>query len=249
MSAEEFARLVDEAGFVFEGKVVSPKPAETATGGETGLGSITVEVEDVLRGTDITRSLVGSEVTVVQERGGPVIKGDVRVFFTDVVSIGDVVVVREVAQRDASDATRRDVAEGVRMAAERPLVERLAGADLVVAGHVTSARPVAEEAEPVSEHDPLWWIARIAVESVLKGRSSRRNVEVLFASSLDIAWYRSPKLDEGVSGIFILRKRDADEAPKEVAESVYQATDPLDFLPHDRLDDVQRMLGRDGGAD
>jgi hypothetical protein len=142
----------------------------------------------------------------------------------------------------------RDVAEGVRIAAERPLAERVAGAELVVTGRVTSTRPVARESPPGSEHDPEWSIARVAVDSVLKGPSSRRTVEVLFASSMDIAWYRSPKLNEGVSGIFILRRRDDDEAPDEVGPNVYQATHPLDFLPHDRLEDVQRMTGEGAGA-
>jgi hypothetical protein len=248
VSAEELSRLADEAGFVFRGRVVSPQGADVEAGGETELEAVAVEVEDVLSGTDVMRSLVGTAVTLVRERGAPSAEGESRVFFTDVVSLGDEVVVRELAQRDASDATMRDAAEGVRIAAERPIAERVADAELVVTGRVTAARRIAEEEEPASEHDPEWAIARVAIESVLKGRSSRRTVEVLFASSLDIAWYRSPKLNEGASGVFILRRRDKDEAPAEVEENVYQATHPLDFLPHDRLDDVQRMIGRDAGA-
>src|SRR2546426_12726674 len=86
MSAEELARLVDESGFVFKGRVVSPQRAETST--ETGLAAITVEVEDVLSGTDILRSLVGTEVTVVQERGPSAGGGDLRAFLTYVVCLG-----------------------------------------------------------------------------------------------------------------------------------------------------------------
>jgi hypothetical protein len=78
---------------------------------------------------------------------------------------------------------------------------------------------------------------------VLKGRSSRKNVEVLYASSIDIVWYRSPKLEEGASGVFILRVRHEEEAPEKVPATVYQATHPLDFLPRDRLPDVERLLG------
>jgi len=245
MSAEELSRLADEAGFVFKGRIV-PRELDGAEGAERD--TLAVEVEEVLRGTDVMRGLAGSEVTVVRKRGAESPEGEARVFFTDVVSLGDEVVVREVGQRDASPTTMRDVDERVRIAAERPVAERIAGAELVLTGRVTSTRPIGRESVPGSEHDPDWSIARVAVDSMLKGPSSRRTVEVLFASSMDIAWYRSPKLYEGVSGVFILRRRDEDEAPDEVGANVYQATHPLDFLPHDRLDDVQRMTAEGAGG-
>jgi hypothetical protein len=59
---------------------------------------------------------------------------------------------------------------------------------------------------------------------------------------MDIVWYRSPKLHEGASGIFILQATKEDEAPPDVPRTVYQVTDPLDFLPAERLPDVQRLL-------
>jgi hypothetical protein len=248
MSVDELSRLADEAGFVFKGRIVPQERGDAETAADTERETLDVEVEEVLIGTDVTRGLVGSEVTVVRDQGAESAEGDTRVFFTDVVSLGDEVVVREVEQRDASPATMRDVAEGVRIVAERPVAERIAGAELVVTGRVTSTRAIARESPPLSEHDPEWSIARVSVDAVLKGPRSRRTVEVLFASSMDIAWYRSPKLDEGVSGIFILRRRDDDEAPDEVGANVFQATHPLDFLPHDRLGDVQRMTREDAGA-
>jgi hypothetical protein len=248
VSVEELSRLADEAGFVFRGRIVPHEPDDAEARVDTERESLAVQVEEVLRGTEVTRGLVGSEVIVVREQGAESAEGDTRVFFTDVVSMGDEVVVREVGQREASPTAMRDVAEAVRIAAERPIAERVAGAELVVTGRVTSTRPVARDSPPLSEHDPEWSIARVAVDSVLKGPSSRRTVEVLFASSMDIAWYRSPKLEEGASGVFILRRRDEDEAPDEVGPNVYQATHPLDFLPRDRLDDVQRMTRDDAGA-
>lgn len=237
MSVDELSRLADAAGFVFRGTIVRRERAEDASG-------VTVQVEEVLHGTDVMRSLVGTEVIVV---GGSAAEGGTYVFFTEVVSLGAEVVVREIEHREASPETVRAAAEAVRIASERPLAERLAGADMVVTGRVTAVRPVARDGA-VSEHDPQWSIARVAIESVLKGRSSRRTVEVLFASSLDIAWYESPKLNEGTSGVFILRRRDEDEAPEEVQAGVYQATHPLDFLPHERVDDVQRLIGGGDGA-
>lgn len=244
MSVDELSRLADEAGFVFKGTIVHRERARDELGDETGPAPVAVKVDEVLQGTDVMLSLAGTEVTVVGASGA---EGETYVFFTDVVSVGAEVVVREIEHREASRETVRAAAEGTRIASERPLAERLAGADLVITGRVTGVTPVARD-EPISEHDAQWSIARVAVDSVLKGRSSRQTVEVLFASSLDIAWYQSPKLNEGTTGIFILRRRDEGEAPADVKASVYQATHPLDFLPHDRLDDVQRLTGRDDGA-
>jgi hypothetical protein len=243
MSAEEVSRLVDEAGFVFRGKVIRPEGEEEA--GDTG--SASVEVQEVLHGTDVTRGLVGAVVRVVSDEAAGLSEGDVRIFYTDVASLGDEVVARAVRHHEASDESIAAAAEGVRISAERPVAERIAAADLVVVGQVTSTKRLAGDAPPQSEHDPEWAIARVAVESVIKGRTSRKTVEVLYASSRDIAWYKSPKLEEGTRGVFILRTRHEDEAPPEVAPAVYQATDPLDFQPDERLPDVRRMAGQDPG--
>ena len=210
-------------------------------------GAVAVEVQEVLHGTDVLRGLVGTVVTVLSERASALSEADERVFYTNCISLGAEVVAREVTHHDASEESMRTAVEGIRFAAERPLAERIAGADLVVAGQVASARRLAGDAPPESEHDPEWAVARVSVDSVIKGRTSRKTVEVLYASSRDIAWYQSPKLEEGTSGIFILRTRDEDEAPPNVAPTVYQATDPLDLLPAERLADVRRMLDRDAG--
>jgi hypothetical protein len=231
------SRLADEAGFVFRGTVVRRGSAQVESE-----GAVTVEVEEVLRGTDVMRGIVGSEATVVTDDAGSLDEGETHIFFTDCVSLGESVLLREHGRWEHSRGVQREAAEHVRRAEERPLAERVAGADMIVTGEVTGTRPVAREFPPRSEHDPEWSIAQVAVESVLKGRSSRKNLEVLYASSLDIAWYQSPKLEEGTSGVFILRTADENETPSEVAKTVYQALHPLDFLPRDRLPDVERLL-------
>jgi hypothetical protein len=245
VSAEGLSRLAEGAGFVFRGRAVPHQPENA----EIGLGeaetTATVEVQEVLLGTDVTRGLVGHDVTVVSDDAAAIVEEAAPfVFFTNCVSLGDRVIAREVGRREASSESVREVTEALRLAAERPLVERVAAADLIVTGEVASSRPLERPFPPRSEHDPDWWIASVTVGSVIKGRR-RARIEVLFANSMDIAWYRSPKLREGASGIFILRPRSDDEAPADVPPTVYQATDPLDFLPTDRLPDVQRAVERD----
>jgi hypothetical protein len=81
---------------------------------------------------------------------------------------------------------------------------------------------------------------------VLKGRTTRKTVDVLFASSKDIAWFASSKLEEGARGILLLRRPDEMEAPEKVPANAFEAVDPLDFLPLDRLADVERLIERGG---
>jgi hypothetical protein len=234
-------RLVDEAGFVFRGRAVS-RQAGTELG-PLGVGkTVLVEVEEILQSTDVMQGLVGTDVTVISEDPTQITQTEGLLFFTDCVSVGNQVVVRELGHREVSRDSLREVERALRVNADRPLTLRVAGADLIVTGAVTSARPFGEPSPLRSEHDPDWWIARIAVDAAIKGRSSRKTIEVLFANSPDIAWYKSPKLHEGASGIFILRTRIDAEAPAGLPRTVYQATDPLDFLPAGRLPEVRRLL-------
>jgi hypothetical protein len=244
MSTEELFRLVDEAGFIFRGRVVRHGTADTELDSEAADRTLTVEIEEVLNSTDVLRGVAGIEATILSDSASEIADGAVRVFFTECVSLGAHLLAREVGHRDASEESAREIDETLRIAAERPLVERVAGAELVCTGEVVSVKPLERPFPPKSEHDPDWSIARVAVHSMLKGLASRKRIEVLFASSEDIVWYKSPKLHEGDSGIFVLRTRQEDEAPEDVPRTVYQATDPLDFLPHERLPDVERALER-----
>jgi len=247
MSAEELLRLADEAGFIFKGKVVRHGPSDAEPASKAAGETLIVEVQEILRSTDVLRGLVGTEVIVMSQHAAALADGAVGVFFTNCVSLGDHVLVREVGYREASHESVRETAETLRIADQRPLAERVAGADMIGTGQVVSVRPLERPFPPRSEHDPDWSIARVTVGSVLKGPRSRKTIEVLFASSEDIVWYKSPKLHEGESGVFILRTRDENEAPRELAPTVYQATDPLEFLPDERLPDVQRALEQDKG--
>jgi hypothetical protein len=244
MATEELVGLAEEAGFVFRGRAVPQRPVQVDLGPEAEGRAVTVEVQEVLRGTDVLQGLTGRDVTVVSEHPSEIKEGESLVLFTECVSLGTEVVAREIGHREASRESLREIGEALRIVAERPLAERVVKADLIVTGEVVSSRPVEKPFPPPSEHDPDWWMARVRVDAAVKGRKPRGAIDVLFANSDDIVWYRSPKLHEGASGIFILRTRDEDEAPREVPATVYQCTDPLDFLPIERLPEVQALLER-----
>jgi hypothetical protein len=247
MSREERLHLVEEAGFIFRGKVLR-RSAEVHVKGPAAGRAVPVEVEEILLSTDVLRGLAGRDVTVVSEHEPAMEQGAAFVFFTTCASLGEHAVLRELGHIESSRENVREVAELVRFVAERPLQARVAGADLIVTGRVIRSKPAAEtRSVPKSEHDPDWWIAGVEVQSVIKGGKTEREIEVLFANSTDIAWYKAPKLHEGAHGILILRRVKKAEAPREVARSIYQCIDPLDFLPVERLDEVRRAIEHDKG--
>ena len=246
MPSAELSRFVEEAGFIFRGKVTRQRtPAAQDSNAQQ---TITAQIEEILRSTDVLRGLLGRNVTIVSEHPALMEDEGSFVFFTNCVVLADHAVVREVGHIRASRDADREVAEVLQKAAERPLRERVATAELIVEGHVTASGPADPKAIQKSEHDPNWWIARVAVESVIKGGGKApKEVEVLFANSKDIAWYKSPKLHEGLRGIFLLHPVKKTDRPPRIDRVSYQATDPLDFLPAERLPEVKKALNNEKG--
>lgn len=244
MDADLLKRLVNEAGFIFRGRV-DPQAAPDALSLQADAGeTVTVRVEEVLRGMEVMRGLSGTKAIMLTRQATELRELDAAILFTECISLGKQVHLREIGHVDASAETSGQVAEAVHEADLAPLRGRVATAELIITGEVVASREVERPFPPRSEHDPEWWIARIAVASVIKGRRPRGDVEVLFANSKDIVWYKAPKLHPGTSGIFLLHRVEEGDAPKEaVPRSGLKATDPLDFLPADRLGDVERLLG------
>ena len=87
MSADEMLSLVGEAGFVFRGTAVR-RGAEAELGTAAAGKTVTVEVEEVFRGTDILRDLVGRNIIVVSDDAADIEPAAHHVFFTSVVSLG-----------------------------------------------------------------------------------------------------------------------------------------------------------------
>jgi len=247
MDIETLRRLVEEAGFVLRGSVhhqwKGEAPAIPAEAGEI----VAIRMEHILRSTPVLRSLAGHDALVITRHADELRQLRSPILFTECISLGQQLLLREIGHVETSDETSRQVAEAITEADERPLLDRIAGAVLIVTGEVVESEATESARSPESEHDPMWWVARVAVKSVLKGRKPASKIEVLFASSTDIAWFKSPKLYTGTSGIFLLRHVREDETPKEVPRTAYEAIDPLDLLPAERLAEVERALGEDRG--
>src|SRR5271168_1195854 len=248
MDAEGIRHLAAVAGFIFRGSVErhwkGEAPSIPAEAGEI----VAVRIEHILRSTQVLRGLAGREAFVITRRPDAVRQSRSPILFTDCVSLGQQLLLREIDHVEASDETSHQVAEAIREEDERPLRERIAGADLIVTGEVAESEPTESARMPKGEHDPIWWLARVVVKSVLKGRKPAGKLEVLFANSTDRAWFKSPKLRPGTSGIFILRRLSEYEFPEGAPHTAFQAADPLDLLPMERIAEVERMLGEGRGG-
>ncbi len=128
------------------------------------------------------------------------------------------------------------------------LEQRMANADIVVVGKVSAikAMPASAPRGPISHQNPRLKIATIDVESVVKGSSNEKQVDVLYASSRDRRWYRSWKPEMGQQGIWILYKPENQGlgtlgAAATQGPAVYSALRPGDYQPKDQLSRVRGL--------
>jgi len=257
MTNSELSHLVEQAGFIFRGRVIRQGTADAKMMAGSYGKAVVVQIEEILLSIDALRGLAGKEAIVVTERAAALEAGTTFVLFTNCVVVGDHLVVREIGHLESSPETVQQTANFVKMVHARPLERRVAEADLILTGEVIASSSAVEHRVVRSEHDPDWWIARVKIHSVLKGHEHPKagrdaakpglTVDVLFANSTDIAWYQAPKLLEGMSGVLILRHLNAKEAPTEVGRPIHQALDPLDFLATERLPEVRRALEQGRG--
>jgi hypothetical protein len=249
MSEPDLPSLIEGAGFIFRGRVVRDRPAGLQLQAGAAEKAVAVVVDEVIRSTPVMSGLVGKEVIVVNDRGAALGKGISHLFFTNCVVLGHQVIVQGAGYAEWSPDAARQVTALVRESGDRPLRQRVAAATLVITGTVARSEPAAPGAAPTSEHDPDWWVAHVQRHSVIKGASAEPEIEVLFANSIDIAWYKAPKLRAGTSAVLILEHLEANQSPPEVSRAIYQAIHPLDALPMERLAEVQRAadLAKKGG--
>jgi len=97
---------------------------------------------------------------------------------------------------------------------------------------------------------PLWQDAIVEVQTYIKG-AHRKWVVIRFASSMDVAWFQSPKLKKGEEHIFILKKFISAGTPTTaivngVAQLAYTAPDPQDVLSKN---DLSRVLSASHAKD
>jgi len=209
-------------------------------------GSIRVRVDEILRGAETIGDLTRQDVILIAPNGST---RRTAIYFVRPVEYGKLLVAEELAEIDAPADLRAlaaDLAKAEQQNADAALSERLAASEAVIVARVRDVRRLAKERGRPSEHDPDWALAQLAIVRNLKGQPRITDcpggacVEVAFAQSDDIRWFRSPKLVPGQQAIFLLRPMD----PKLLREgekppALYVLVDPQDVRP---LGDEQRLI-------
>jgi hypothetical protein len=234
--------LLERSSVVFVGSLVSPEPEEDRSL-FSGLTVTPVQVEQIFRDPQTLGPSTGRRVGLQLRPGSRVRPGDRALFFANPVAFGEGITLQEVARFDAREAdTLADrIGSAERALADRSLRSRLDQAVLVVVGRVE--RLALEQdgpGMPGSKHDPEWREALLQVESVVKGSPAAGPVSVRFAGSLDIRWFRSPKLEVGSGGIFLLQAASQAGLPA----GAYAVLDPLDVQPGSELNRILSLLRR-----
>ena len=207
--------LMEGSALSFAATVVAAGAATTGTVPATERTAI-VRVTEVLHAPPAFGTLAGAEITVRQADGAPALAvGQRVVLFTDPVAVGHGLAVQEIARRDPAglaEAARSLAAGAAAPAADlagfrdllavRRTRQHAEQADVIVLGQVTGLR----EAKPprLSEHDPHYWIATMAVRRVLRGTLPGDMADVLFMNSTDVRWHTAPKPQAGETAIWLL---------------------------------------------
>jgi hypothetical protein len=207
-----------------------------------------VSVNKVLKGPEVLSRYAGREITVTVGEHDAVDAGKRVVFFTNGLHYGEGLAVRATGHVDAAGPeVEREVHEAMKQANDDELLQHLRDAALVVSGTAVRVAPYEDRERRGSEHDPDWWEFVIEVQAIEKGtvkqekgKPGKAHITAFFAHSMDVAWYRSPKVKVGDSGIFLLHEGEIRKRRTPGLALVH----PLDFQPMPELERVRMLVRR-----
>ena len=239
--------LIRQSTFTFVGTVMELNAATMPEEVPVTESTAVVHVLEVLQSPPMLANRDGTEITVLLRDAEQVQEGQRATFFTTRWMYGEDIALQEVGHVEG----RVDDERAAELAALSPgtpenrthrLEQRLADADIVVLGMVSEIKfPEGYDTHgPVSEHAPLLRQAAIQIETVYKGDlpTDQDTVKAIFFASRDVRWYRTPILDVGQKGVFVLNR----EPIQELQREEYAALDPLDYQPPEQRDLIETLL-------
>ena len=238
------AGLVRASAVALRGRVA--ETGASTEGVPAGDDTAVVAVEEIIHAPPTFPDVTGREVTI--RLAGPARKGQHAVFFvqswTYAATIG-LIEVNRVGSLRSTDAARKLFSEAAQSEEARMHRERIEWADLVVVGTVREIRPAPEDKRVRidTEHDPDWWEALVDVEETLKGDGGKR-IEVLFPMSTDEIWIDSPKLERGLTAVFVLKRDQEERGGPGLWAPGLTALEPGDVRPVDDLERIRSEMGR-----
>jgi hypothetical protein len=229
-----------EAKFVFRGTVVQ-RGAATLDQVPLTRDTLVVRVDEIIEAPDVLRGFEHQDVTVQLTGGLRASVNESYVFYTNGWIYGAGLAVQAVGLTPATDVEVSKGRRAVDVSPERSIQQRADRAELVVTGRVTEVREPVRPRAPITEHDPQWQQAVIAVESMPQapGKARKpRQVVIRFAASRDVRWAEAPKFSVGVAGVWMLgdkadKEREKLRAAAGAQRNEFVVVDPADFYPAD----------------
>jgi len=248
MTETRLEELVQQSPFVFRGTVLSGNSTTTAALAPTARSTV-VRVLEVIRSPRAFGRLAGQDVTINLRQPGQPAPGATVIFYARLHLAADSLALDEVGHQPlpSAAAAASGLADALAVQRDVRLNERLAVASAVVVGTVSNTRlSVAASATTdvglyVSEHDPEWSEAVVAVNSVIKGAAAD-SVVIVYPASIDVAWFRAPKFHAGQSGVFLLHQEGVPGAAAAQYDNVYTSLDIPDVLPVDEHPRIRALV-------
>jgi len=249
-----FDRLANQAQFVFRG-TVQQRGASTLDQVELTRDTLIVTVQEILKSPEVLLGFEGRDITVQLPPGERVNTGEPYLFYTNGWIYGTGLAVRAIAVAPDSDVERRQTRVALETAPMRAVQERAQRAELVVSGRISEVRQVPRSpGTPITEHDPLWQQAVIAVDSVETAASgalkNAKQVVIRFAASPDVRWAAAPKFSVGESGMWMLGDKKEGAALRAAAgadKNEFVVIEPEDYYPLELSGQVRSLLRKEGG--
>ena len=184
-----------DAPFVFEGSVKAMS-ASNVTAVPADKMTVVLQVDHVRTAPRSLAGFAGKEVTLRMAPGESLVAGQKAIFFTDSLVFGDQLAVQSMGHDPLVAMEARAALAGASPVVQK-LRRRIDQAHSVVSGQVTDVQPLrpaparsvvaargmaAMPAGRISEHEPFWHEATIAVSEVHKG-PIQKTVTVRFPTS------------------------------------------------------------------
>ena len=208
-------------------------------------GSITalVKVEKVIDAVDPYQLMEGKEITVLLATVSNRKEKVAQVFYTTGWYYGKTLGVKEVPNvqvKNLQDGLKDKIAKERINIHNDSLQVELKRAVLVIRGVVIESDIRGKENNSrESEHNPEYKRAVIQVQTVLKGQTTSKQVNVYYSSSDDVMWSNSPKLTKGQEGIFLLQVR---QGPSIFPVNGYTVLDNRDVQSPNNLQTILGLL-------
>ena len=209
--------------FIFQGTVRKVK-SSTLKDIPVDDQTVIVTVDNVIEAPKSLAKLTGSEITVQLTGNQKASLGETEIFHSSGWIFGDSVAVQCISKEPVKATHAALLTRGgnpIEHRRNRVVENRFADADTIVSGPAAAVPPPAAppprrrapraatepvETGPVSEHNPRWRDAVIAIDKTQKGRTDKDRLVIRFPSSTDVRWYKAPKFTPGQQGFSCCRK-------------------------------------------